>query len=133
MHTQEFDAANKCFTTPTILRTISTSIFQETAANAVIDLQANDDDRDLNKIKCDNYSTFLQEWDAFYNKFVNSTTYALMQSSTANLMPSLIVNDNNDNLLMSECSKHQPVTTNSFNDSLCQLCHAVQELEKVNN
>jgi len=62
---------------------------------------------------------------------VNSTTYALTHSSAASLMPSLIVNDDDDNQMMIKASD-APTPTNSFDKSLCKLCHSVRELEKVN-
>jgi len=124
---------HKCFTPMTILRTISTSTFQETAANAVVDLQANDDDHNINKIKNVDFSTFLQDWEAFCNKFAHSTTYALVHSSTTDLMSLPIVDNDDNNQTMNKWSTDQPSTTNSFNDSLCQLHHSVWELEKVNH
>jgi len=41
-------------------------------------------------------STFFTEWEAFYNEFVNLTTYTLVHSSTASFTPSLIVDDDED-------------------------------------
>jgi len=104
----------------TILRTISTSNFQETAANAIIDLQANDDDCGINKIKNVDFSTFLQDWEAFCNEFAHSTTYALAHSSAADLMSLPIDDDNNDNP-MNKWSTDQPSTTDSFNDSMAAV------------
>ncbi len=69
----------ECFTPMTILRTISTSTFQETTANAIINLQANDEDHTINEIKSVDFSTFLQDWEAFHNEFTHSTTYTLAE------------------------------------------------------
>ena len=77
---------HKCFTPTTILRTISTSTFHETAANAIINLQANDEDCAINKIESVDFSTFLQDWEAFHNKFTHLTSYTLAHSSAADLM-----------------------------------------------
>jgi len=87
---------NECFMSTTILRTISTSTFQATTANAVIDLLADDDDCAIDAIDSVNFSTFLQEWEDFRNEFQQSTTRALVHTSAAELMPSLIVGDDDD-------------------------------------
>jgi len=87
---------HKSFTPTTILCTISTSTFQETTANAVINLPADDDNRAINEIESIDFSTFLQDWEAFRSEFKQSTTYALAHSSAAELMPSPIVNDDDD-------------------------------------
>jgi len=111
---------NTTSSTPlTILCTIPTRNFQQTAANATISLHADDDNHYPNKIKCNNnalYPTILQEWEAFYNEFVNSTTYAL-EHLTASLIISPVVN-NDDNGSMSKCSNTMPLPPNSFDDSL---------------
>ncbi len=87
---------NECSTSTTILRTISTSTFQATTANAIVDLLADDDDRAIDAIDSVNFSTFLQEWEDFRNEFRQSTTHALAHSSTTELMPSPIVDDDDD-------------------------------------
>jgi len=74
--------------------------FQATTTNAVINLHDDDDDHDLYKNEQEDTAlspTYLQEWDDFCNEFANSTTYTLEHSSTASLMPSPIIDDDNDN------------------------------------
>jgi len=112
--------ANKCFTSTTSLRTISTSTFQATAANAVVNLPADDDDRNINETDSFDYPTFLQEWDAFCTEFAQSTTYTLVHSSAAQLMPSLIDDDDDDDQPMNECDNDQP-PTKRFSESHRQL------------
>jgi len=103
-----------------VLCAIPTSIFHETKANAITDL-LNDDDDDNNphKNEQEDFSTFLQEWDGFCKEFVNLTTCALTHSSADSLMPSPIVDDDDDNGSMSKGS-NQPMTTNSFDDDSLQ-------------
>ncbi len=122
---------NECYHSSNVLCTIPTSIFHKTEANAIANLLNDDDDNNPHENEQEDFSTFLQEWDDFYNEFINSTTYALAHSSTDSLMPSPIIDNDDDDRSMSECSD-QPMTTNSFDDSLQQLCQAVRELEKVN-
>jgi len=75
--------------------------------------------------------TLLQEWEAFYQEFKNSTTYALATSNAARLLPSLIDDaDADEDRKMSECDASQ-LPTNS-NAGLRRLRHSVRELEKAN-
>ncbi len=76
-------------------------------------------------------STFLQEWEAFYIEFKNSTTYALAHSSATSLLPSLVDDDDaNDDRKLHECNIDKLPTNSSA--GLRRLRHAVRELEKVN-
>jgi len=81
---------NKCDHPSTILHKFPTSNFYKTKATTIIDLLNDNDDNLLNKNEQEDMalpSTFLQEWDAFYNEFKNSTTYAPIHSSTLTLCP----------------------------------------------
>jgi len=93
---------NECYHSSNVLHTIPTSIFHKTEANAVADLLNNDDDSNPHKNEREDFSTFLQEWDNFYNEFVNSMTYTLAHSSTDSLMSPPIVDDDDDDRSMSE-------------------------------
>ncbi len=106
---------NECSPSSNILRKTPTSNFYGTEATTVVNLLDDDDDNVLTENKQEDMalsSTFLQEWDAFYTEFVNSTTYALMHSSNDS-MPSPILDD--DDQMMND---QQPLTTSSFDDSL---------------
>ncbi len=120
------------YTPPTVLCPIPTGKFQKTAANAAIGLPADNDIRYPSAIECIVNAlspTNLQEWEEFFNKFNNSTTYALAHSIDA-INASLVIDDNDCS--MNKCSNNTPSTNDSFYDSICQLRHAVGELEKVN-
>jgi len=101
------------------LRKIPTSNFYDHDANANTDHNlSNDDDNTLrNKNAQENMtlsSTFLQDWEAFYIEFKNSTTYALAHSSAASLLPSLVDDDDtNDNQKMHECNIDKLLTNSS--------------------
>jgi len=92
---------HESFNSTNILRTISTSTFQELAANAVVDLLADDEDHALNEIKHIDFSTFHQDWEAFVIEFQQSTTYALAHSSAADL-PLPIVDDDDDRMTLDD-------------------------------
>ncbi len=123
---------NECFTSMTILCTISTSTFQATTANAIIDLLADDDDRTIDAIDSINFLTFLQEWEDFRNEFWQSTTHTLAHSSATELMPSPIVDDDDDDDWPMIDDGTDPPPQSSINDSLLQLRRSVWALEKVN-
>jgi len=109
---------------------IPTSNFQEHNAPAIVNLLNDDNNNAFSKTVQEDTalsSTFLQEWDAFYAEFKNSTTYALVQSSATNLHSSPIINDDDP-------MTDDPLPNmNSFNDSLCQLRRSIQALENVNH
>jgi len=81
-----------------ILHTIPTRNFHPTdanTANAVVNLSAADDNQNSNETQIDkNALTFLQEWDAFYNNFIQSMTYTLVHASATSNLPSPIDDDN---------------------------------------
>jgi len=117
----------------TILRMISTSTFLDTDANAVIDRQADDDDRDINETANVDFSNFLEDWEAFCTEFAHSTTYALVLSSTADLTSSPVTDDDGDDDDQTMIERGiDPTPTSSFDDSLCLLCHSVRALAAVN-
>ncbi len=101
------------------LRKIPTSNFYDHDANAnANDNLSNDNDNTLrNKNAQENMtlsSTFLQDWEAFYIEFKNSTTNALAHSSAASLLPSLVDDDDaNDNQKMHECNIDKLLTNSS--------------------
>jgi len=115
-------------------REIPTSKFPTLDTTAVVDLLDDDDDNILIVNAQEDTTlapTFLQEWEAFYCDFKNSTTYALAHSSAASLLPSLVDNDDADD----DCKIHKcdidKLPTNS-SAGLRRLRHSVRELEKVN-
>jgi len=123
---------NECSPSSNILCKTPTSIFQEPNATATVNLLNDNDDKTPHANDQEDMtlsSTFLPEWEVFYNEFVNLTTYALAHSSAASFTPSLIVNDDNDQMMIE--AGDDPTPTNSFDDSLRQLHHSVRELEKV--
>jgi len=50
----------------------------------------------------------------------------------ASLITTKYINDDNDQLIC-KCYITQQLTPNSFGVSICQLCHAIRGLEKVND
>jgi len=88
---------NKSYKPTPILRTIpmrihpnATNTANAVNAVAVVDPAVDDDDPDPNELQTDaNALTFLTEWDAFYDDFVQSSTYTLAHSSANSNLPSL--------------------------------------------
>jgi len=74
----------------------------------------------------DSYSNFLNDWDAFYTEFVQSTTYTLACSDKATLSSLPITDDDDNDSLMNEGNATKTPTL------LNQLCPILRELEKVN-
>ncbi len=115
---------NKCCNSSKTLRTISTGNVATTDTNTVADLLDDDEDNHLHKNECEDFSTFLQEWDAFYLKYVNSPTYALAHSSADSNMTSTIIDDADDDNRSMSYSSDQPAT--SYEASLWQLNQAAR-------
>jgi len=96
---------NESSTSSNALRKTPTSNFQAPNATAVVDLLDDDDDKTPHASDPEDatlFSSFITEWEAFYNEFVHSTTYALAHSSAASSMPPLIVDDDDDDRTMIE-------------------------------
>ncbi len=124
------DRDDDCYYSSNILREIPTKKISEPNATNVIDILDDDDNTIPIATAQQNAtpaSTFLHEWEAFYCDFKQSTTYALVHSSAARLLPSLIDDDNGK---IHECAINQLPTHSSA--GLCRLRHSIRELEKVN-
>jgi len=126
---------DECSDPSTILRELPTRKFSTPNATAVIDPLDDDDKTSILIAHAKENTTwdptFLQEWEAFYNDFKKSTTYALATSSAANLAPSLIDDDDaDDDRKIYECDiEHLPTDSSA---GLRRLRHSIRELEKVN-
>jgi len=129
---------NECSHSPEVLRKIPTSNIYDTDANAADDFLDNDDDHHPHEKACDDFSTFLRDWNDFCKEFVQSTTYTLAQSSADRRMSSPIANDDdgtkcvNDDNTMSKRSENQSPPPTSFDASLIQVQHSVRVLEQAN-
>jgi len=123
-----------CYDNSSILREFPTRKKTEPNANAVVDLLDDDGDIILTATAHEDPTpapTFLQEWEAFYLEFKQSTTYALAQSSAASLLPSLVDDDDaDDDRQAHERAQTRQPPDNA--DSIRRLRHSVRELEKVN-
>jgi len=87
----------------------------------------------MNKTANDDFSNFLEDWEAFCTKFAHSTTYALVHSSAADLTSSPVTdNDGNDDDQTMIESGIDPTPTSHFDDSLCLLRRSVRALAAVN-
>jgi len=124
---------NKSYKPTPILRTIPTRINPTDAANTanavnavVVDPDVDDEDPDPMELQTDATAlTFLTEWDAFYNDFVQSSTYTLAHSNANSNLQSLA--DAYDR------STKRPQITPGYSQSLHQLHQVLEELEKVND
>jgi len=124
---------NKSYKPTPILRTIPTRINPTDAANTanavnavVVDPDVDDEDPDPMELQTDATAlTFLTEWDAFYNDFVQSSTYTLAHSNANSNLQSLA--DAYDR------STKRPQITPGYSQSLYQLHQVLEELEKVND
>jgi len=75
-------------TTPTRIHPNATNTANAVNAIAVVYPDVDDDDPDPNELPTDENATFLTEWDAFYDDFVQSSNSILARSANSNL-PSL--------------------------------------------
>jgi len=126
---------DECSDPSTILRELPTRKFSAPNATAVVDPLDDDDETSILIANAQEDTTwaptFLQEWEAFYNDFKTSTTYAIATSSAANLAPSLVdADDADDDRKAYERAKTQHPPNNE--DSIRRLRHSVRELETVN-
>jgi len=123
-----------CSNPSNILHKFPTRKHPEPKATAIVDLLDDDDNLILIATAQEDMTpapTFLQEWEAFYLEFQQSTTYALATSSAASLLPSLIDDDDaDDDRKTHKCAINQQPTNSPT--GLRWLRHAVRELEKVN-
>ncbi len=87
---------NEYYNSPKILHKVPTGTSPTTDANDDDDLLDDDEDNHPHEHKCDDFSTFLKEWDDFCLKFRNLTTYALATSTADSNMPYPIDDDDDD-------------------------------------
>jgi len=124
---------NKSYNPTPILRTLPTRINTTDAANTanavtavVVNPDVDDDDPDPMALQTDATAiTFLTEWDAFYNDFVQSSTYTLAHSNANSNLQSLADAYGR--------STKRPQLTPGYSQSLYQLHQVLEELEQVND
>jgi len=113
-------------TIPTRIPHNATNTANAANAVAVVDPDVDDDDPDPNELPTDaNALTFLKEWDAFYDDFVQSSTYTRVYSNANSNLSSLA-----DAYVR---STQTPQITSGHSQNLLQLLQVLEELEKVND
>jgi len=120
---------NKSYNPTQVLRTIPTGInphatHNANAVNAIVtvDPAVDDDNQDPNERQ-----TFLKEWDAFYNDFVQSSTYTRAHSSAKSNLSSLA------DAPVQSTKNTEPQLTNGRSQSIPQLLQVLGELEQLND